>query len=251
MTSEFVERRFEYATEGSDFSELLCCGVLEPLADNLAGERFKESGLGLVSTDQRWYFMDDTFVVAAFDAQKYRWDEDGVATVMYNPCLTFTRSRTEFEWWPDMEEILAEEQEEEQELQDEEDGPVLLSDDGQEEWTEDDEGLSIQDYCYVAEVWDYYLDDTDFKPHVNLRLEYYYKGEMIDVASQEGPAHQVMLSEDMDEDIDLQVRDGTMAQAFSEIDVALIEAICSFDFERIREALKKFGCWDEPDNDSG
>lgn len=228
---------------GGDFSELLCHGLFETVADELAGEGFRQSVLGCVQFDRRWFFMNDRFVTVTFTAQKYTWDENGEPVVMYNPCIMFTRPRTETEWWPDMEEVLAEELEDEAE---DEDGPVLIDDEGNEEYPDDDELPDEEGYCYVTEVWDYYLDDKEYRPRMNIRSEYYYKGSFIHVASVENPkTPDQMLSEVMDEDIDLQVKDGALSRIFSELDVAMIEAICSQDYQTIKIALERMGCFDE------
>lgn len=248
------QRRFEVATDGSDFAETLCHAVLEPKADSLALEPFRDSRLDLVEQTRRWAYENDTYISIEFLAQKYTLNDEGEPVVMYNPSITVTRPRRANEAWPDMDGLEIEwDNEDESEDEDTEvfwPGSVACYDaqEGPAEDHESDEGEEIdeKDYCYVQEVWDYYLEDDHYQPRKNVRCEYYIGQYCVGVVSPESPLTTAMiLEDDVNTEISLQINDAALYKSFSELDVLLIEAICAFDFKKIYRELERSGCFDE------
>ncbi|MEO5627921.1 MAG: hypothetical protein ABIQ89_03460 [Candidatus Saccharimonadales bacterium] len=235
-------RKFEVASDGSDTTELLCKAILEPRADELiGGEGFKESGIMVASTNIQLGFIDDAAIEIEFTARVSGVEPDTHELgVTYNICVSFLRSRNSGELWP------VDEAEDDDEI-DYDEGTILLVENDDSDPVE----VALSSIHMVQEVWDYYVDDETYEPRKDLRYEYYNaNGTLLGVLgidsgrpSKDGN----MLSEDPEEDIALQINDALFEKSFSELDIALLEAVCRQDVMAIRQMIEEIGGWEGQD----
>lgn len=226
--SEVLGRGHEVATDGSDMAELLCRGLLEPLTDSLVGTCFRGTNLEVTNREQQVYFDDGQIVTIEFTARRSPEGISDTATedsIFYDICITRTRSASEGEFWPQFEQT----------DDDEEGGSVLFA---SEDSNENDDAEEEFDIRTIQEAWHFLIDDEQYRPRKDIRFEYYVDGEMIHLESFNENNGSSMLVEDVDQDVDLNVKDGCFARTFSEHDIEIIEAACDFNFQKVISLLR-------------
>ncbi len=230
-------RSYDVATDGSDVSELLCGALLEPKADSLiGGESFRDIQCDRVEETRKAFLYDETAVITEFAARKMGFSDDGEPEISYNLTVTLLRPRRDNELWPESE---LKQNEDFDELEESSAGLIM------DEESDEDEGLN--NLFYVQEVWDYYLDNISFLPRKDLRYEYYNgSAKLLGLLSATTPlVGEEMLDEDMDTEIDLQIKESIFTKAFTEDDIELLVAVCDNDFLKIKMILTQAGCFDE------
>lgn len=236
-------RRFEVATDGSDLSELLCVGILEPLADQLAGEKFNESQLARVDQERSVVFFDERIVVLSFSAMKTHIDfEERRILTHYNASVTVVRPRIKGEYWPTMIDVV----DEDAMYDDEEELESFVEDESYEidvDNVSNEDNIDVDlEMCYVKEVWDFIVDDEQYRTRKDIRYEYYFGNTLVDlIIMNDNPQQAIMLSEDMEEDTDLTIKDACFASSYSEFDLEVIEAISTFNFPKAKTLLETAG----------
>lgn len=243
--AESGSRKFDVATDGSDYTELLCEALLAPTADALiGGAPFKTSPVYSVKFSEQTAFFDESALTIEFLAQKQKIGENGEAAVLYNAAVTLVREARAGEWVPLVEANNDDKDEDDDDLDDEERWTVAVMVD------EDGNVVNEEDMRYVQEVWDYYFEDDEYTTRRDVRYEYFNgASEPLSIVGQTAiNTSEKMLVEDPEVDTALQIEDAGFSHVLTQYDIDMVEAICRRDFNAIKAMLEKIGCFDYPDH---
>lgn len=226
-----MDRRFEVVTDGSNQAEMMCRNYFEPVADFFAGENFHESDQIGVKQERTTLLSDGCEVEISFEAIKIQADIDEIFT-QYNVCIAISRPFDGTFYWPGLSEneLMTEHGQVGSELV----TVDILSDDEFAEYEDDEEDMDDEDEFdmgvsawSIKEVHDFYLDDDTYKPRKDIRFEYYDEdGDLLGIVNAtDSETSGKILSDIPDEDIELQVLEGSFSSSFSEEDLKMIYGI--------------------------
>ena len=157
-------RNFFVASQGSRDIERLCNDVLEPAADFFNGGSFRSSGMECVDRGGRWAFGEGEMCEANFSVQKNIDEETGgLIGLTYEISVTNQRLWQKGEYWPDEEFYFDEENMDDEAREIIEQGLHSVGVDEYEEYEED---------RFVAEVWEFQIEEDGFIPRKIIRYHY-------------------------------------------------------------------------------